>query len=41
LTGIDKTMHIINPFYIQKVLGAVAGKVRNDFCLRTLLIEVF
>jgi hypothetical protein len=25
----------MNPFYIQKALGAIAGKVRNDFCLRT------
>jgi hypothetical protein len=34
LTVIDKTTHNINQFYIQKALGAIAGKVRNDFCLR-------
>jgi hypothetical protein len=37
----DKIMRHINPFFIQKVLDAIAGKVKNASRLRneTLLIE--
>jgi hypothetical protein len=33
-------MHNFNSFCIQKVLGAIAGKVRNDFCLRTEFFQL-
>jgi hypothetical protein len=41
--NIDMTVYKIIPFYIQKALDAIAGKVNNTFCLEngTLPIQAF
>jgi hypothetical protein len=42
LVGTEKTFYNVNPFYIQKNLDSIVGKVKNTSCLRncTLLVEV-